>query len=250
MQHDPDPPIEQVRRELLRTLRRELFGRLNDARGPLDASDLDAWDPSLVARVMPYITRYRDLYFRSTIEGGEHLPEGPFMLVGAHAGGVMTLFGDGMIIHSAVYEHFQCRRPIYVMAHRLLYYVPKINRLALRLGVVEGSRRTARKVFDHGHALSVFPGGDYDVARTWRQRNRIDFHGRTGFVRMALEAGVPIGWDGGWPRDYGRAQFGRALGAGHRVAAIDRHQRATHRFVFSLGADNRLSAVCAAAGQN
>ena len=38
----------------------------------------------------------------------------------------------------------------------------------------------------------VFPGGDHDAYRPTRQSAVVDFAGRTGYVRSALEAGVPI----------------------------------------------------------
>ena len=38
----------------------------------------------------------------------------------------------------------------------------------------------------------MFPGGDHDVFRPSSERNKIDFDGRTGYVRTALDAGVPI----------------------------------------------------------
>jgi 1-acyl-sn-glycerol-3-phosphate acyltransferase len=38
----------------------------------------------------------------------------------------------------------------------------------------------------------VYPGGDYEVHRPSWQRNRVDFGGRSGFIRLALERGVPV----------------------------------------------------------
>jgi 1-acyl-sn-glycerol-3-phosphate acyltransferase len=38
----------------------------------------------------------------------------------------------------------------------------------------------------------VFPGGDHDAAKPWGRRNELVFHGRAGFARLALDAGVPI----------------------------------------------------------
>ena len=40
--------------------------------------------------------------------------------------------------------------------------------------------------------MLVFPGGDLDAFRPTRTANTIDFQGRTGYVRTALETGVPI----------------------------------------------------------
>jgi hypothetical protein len=38
----------------------------------------------------------------------------------------------------------------------------------------------------------VYPGGDLEACRPRTQRNKIDFAGRTGFVRLALRSGVPV----------------------------------------------------------
>jgi 1-acyl-sn-glycerol-3-phosphate acyltransferase len=43
-----------------------------------------------------------------------------------------------------------------------------------------------------GHLLLVFPGGDIEALRPYGERYRIELAGRTGFVRLAREAGVPI----------------------------------------------------------
>jgi 1-acyl-sn-glycerol-3-phosphate acyltransferase len=38
----------------------------------------------------------------------------------------------------------------------------------------------------------VYPGGDWEVHRPTWEANRIDFAGRRGFVKLALDADVPI----------------------------------------------------------
>jgi 1-acyl-sn-glycerol-3-phosphate acyltransferase len=38
----------------------------------------------------------------------------------------------------------------------------------------------------------VYPGGDYEVHRPSWEGDRVDFGGRKGFLRLALDAGVPI----------------------------------------------------------
>ena len=40
--------------------------------------------------------------------------------------------------------------------------------------------------------MIVYPGGDLEACRPWTQRNRVDFGGRKGFVRVALRCGVPV----------------------------------------------------------
>ena len=61
-----------------------------------------------------------------------------------------------------------------------------------RLGVIEASPENAAAALARGAVVLVFPGGDYDSYRPTTKANTIDFNGRTGYVRTAIEAGVPI----------------------------------------------------------
>jgi len=38
----------------------------------------------------------------------------------------------------------------------------------------------------------IYPGGDLEACRPWTHRNKVDFAGRKGFVRLALRCGVPV----------------------------------------------------------
>ncbi len=59
-----------------------------------------------------------------------------------------------------------------------------------RFGTVAASPANARKALQAGAALLVYPGGDYEVHRPFWQRNRVDFDGRKGFIRLALQENV------------------------------------------------------------
>jgi 1-acyl-sn-glycerol-3-phosphate acyltransferase len=59
-------------------------------------------------------------------------------------------------------------------------------------GTVAASPDNARKALESGAALLVYPGGDHEVHRPSWQGNRVDFDGRKGFIRLALEHDVPI----------------------------------------------------------
>lgn len=43
-----------------------------------------------------------------------------------------------------------------------------------------------------GRDVAVWPGGEVDSLRPWTERDVANLAGRTGFVRMAIRAGVPI----------------------------------------------------------
>jgi 1-acyl-sn-glycerol-3-phosphate acyltransferase len=73
-------------------------------------------------------------------------------------------------------------------------------------------------------ALLVYPGGDHESYRASWHSSEIDFAGRKGFVRLALELGVPI-----VPVvAIGGQETALFLGQGHRVAhalRLDRRLR-------------------------
>jgi 1-acyl-sn-glycerol-3-phosphate acyltransferase len=149
-----------------------------------------AWDPAVTEQVMDKARPLLQRYFRAEVRGLDALPRGGGALVVAnHSGGSMT--PDVLILGSAFYEKFGYVRPLFTLAHSLVFVGPLDDWLN-RLGVVHASRENAAAALHSGAAVLVFPGGDYDAYRPTGRRNVIDFNGRTGYVRTAIETGVPI----------------------------------------------------------
>jgi 1-acyl-sn-glycerol-3-phosphate acyltransferase len=98
---------------------------------------------------------------------------------------------DVFVFSSAFYETFGYDRPVYTLAHYGVFIGP-LSGLLRRLGVIYASRENAAKALRSGAVVLVFPGGDYDAYRPTLRENVIDFDGRTGYVRTAIAAGVPI----------------------------------------------------------
>jgi 1-acyl-sn-glycerol-3-phosphate acyltransferase len=59
-------------------------------------------------------------------------------------------------------------------------------------GTVAASHENAHKALSSGAALLVYPGGDYEVHRPSWESAKVNFAGRKGFIRLALEEDVPI----------------------------------------------------------
>jgi 1-acyl-sn-glycerol-3-phosphate acyltransferase len=111
------------------------------------------------------------------------------LLVSNHSGGMMT--PDVLIFAGAFYETFGYHRPVYTLAHYGVLLGP-LNGWLRRLGAIEASPENAAQALRSDAVVLVFPGGDYDAYRPTRSQNVIDFNGRTGYIRTAVEAGVPI----------------------------------------------------------
>ncbi|MCW2650232.1 MAG: hypothetical protein QOE41_3105 [Mycobacterium sp.] len=111
------------------------------------------------------------------------------LVVSNHSGGMLT--PDVLIFAAAYYRKFGYDRPLYTLAHDALFVGPLAD-WQVRIGVIRAKRGTAAAALQSGGVVLVFPGGIYDSYRPTLRENVIDFNGRTGYVRTAIEAGVPI----------------------------------------------------------
>jgi 1-acyl-sn-glycerol-3-phosphate acyltransferase len=163
-----------------------LASRVGDAL----SADLDDRDPDYIRENLPGVWLLSSLWFRGEVRNLGNIPErGPVLLVGNHSGGNLT--PDTFLFTLAFYTYFGVERPFYQLAHNLVLASP-VGPIFRKYGTVAASHEHAREALDAGAAVLVYPGGDWEVHRPVWERNRVDFGGRRGFVRLALDAGVPI----------------------------------------------------------
>ena len=162
--------------------------RLVRARVP--PADLDERDPDYIRESLPSLWLAASLWFRGRgPRPRQHPEEGPVLLVGNHSGG--NLSPDTLVFTLAFSTYFGVERVFHQLAHNLVLSMPGLSFLR-KYGTVAASHENARKALQSGAAVLVYPGGDYDVHRPSWQGTRVDFGGRQGFLRLALEEGVEI----------------------------------------------------------
>jgi 1-acyl-sn-glycerol-3-phosphate acyltransferase len=148
------------------------------------------WDPSFTEQLKNVVGPVVNRWFRAEVRGLDNIPHaGGALVVSNHSGGMLT--PDVLIFASAFYDRFGYHRPMYTLAHYGVFLGP-LDGWLRRAGVIEASRENAATALHTGALVLVFPGGDYDSYRPTLSGNTIDFNGRTGYVRTAIEAGVPI----------------------------------------------------------
>src|SRR2546423_8595075 len=170
----------------------QALGRLvsDQVQKRIPTADLDERDPDYIRETLPGMWLLASFYFRADVKGLENIPaEGPVLLVGNHSGGNVT--PDTTVFTLAFNTYFGVERKFYQLAHNLVLTMPGLSTLR-KYGTVAASPANAQKALDTGAALLVYPGGDYEVHRPTWESGRVDFNGRKGYVRLALENNVPI----------------------------------------------------------
>ena len=158
--------------------------------GESPSDPLEARDPSYIRETLPTLRMMSELYFRAEVDGLENVPDEPVLLVGNHSGG--TLIADTFVFGQAFYDHFGPERRFHQLAHDLVFKVPGVRMSLMKYGTVPANPRNMRRALAKGAALLVYPGGDHESYRPSWESDQVDFAGRKGFVKLALELGIPI----------------------------------------------------------
>lgn len=156
---------------------------------PSEPSPVTKWDPVLTERVMGWLRPVIKGYHRAEVRGLDDFPAGGALVVGNHSGGLFAM--DVPVFATGFYERFGYDRPVYTLSHDVIFTGPTGD-VFKRTGFIPANHANADEALRSGGVVIVFPGGDYDVYRPTFSETTIDFDGRTGYVRAALNAGVPI----------------------------------------------------------
>jgi 1-acyl-sn-glycerol-3-phosphate acyltransferase len=156
----------------------------------IPTADLDERDPDYIRETLPGLWLLASFYFRADVQGLDKIPaEGPVLLVGNHSGGNVT--PDTLVFTLAFATWFGVERRFFQLAHNLVLAMPGLGTLR-KYGTVAASHSNARKALETGAALLVYPGGDYEVHRPSWESAKVDFNGRKGWIRLALDNDVPV----------------------------------------------------------
>lgn len=152
--------------------------------------EIAKWDPAVARRISATIGPLVTRYFRAEVQDLANMPSaGGALIVSNHSGGVLT--PDVLIFAPAFYDAFGYDRPLHILAHYGVLMGPWGSVLS-QAGAIEASPDNAATALRSDAVVLVFPGGDYDAFRPSQSANIIDFEGRTGYVRTAIQTGVPI----------------------------------------------------------
>lgn len=149
---------------------------------------MNAPTPEWAAHVRAGVQTFIERYHRHEIESDAPIPDEPCLIIGNHGfGGVFDL---NVISMSRAVESLT-DRPLLYLVHQIAWTLGA-GRLVEAFGCKPACATNAADGFAAGQHVVVFPGGDVDAAKPWTKRNQIEFGGRAGYARLAMEHGVPI----------------------------------------------------------
>lgn len=151
---------------------------------------LETRDEAFVARFLATVRPWLRRFFDPDVRGLENVPDGAALLVANHNAGV--LMPDVWILGDALFGHMGSRGLPYALAHDVLFDIDGLRQALEKLGGVRASPKSAHALFAAGHKALVYPGGDREVMRPYRDRHRVVFGPRRGYVKMAIREGVPV----------------------------------------------------------
>ena len=144
----------------------------------------------MIRRVFPWIAAITDHYFRTEVEGAEHLTSKASIIAATHNGAGATPDLFGMMV--AFWRRFGLETPGWGLMHGLAFRVPGLGPLFEKLGAIPATRENARTVLAADAPVFLCPGGDVDALKPFRDRHRVMFDGRRGFLRLAIREQVPV----------------------------------------------------------
>src|SRR3954451_19990157 len=152
--------------------------------------DLDAQDLRFMELQKFLWNPLIDYWFRMDVEGWDNIPESPVLLVGIHSGAPFVW--DAWTIGIHWWRRFGPDRPLHGTAHDALMAAPGIGAYFRKMGVLPAAPDSMATALAAGHDVAVWPGGEVDSLRPWTKRDKAILAGRKGFLRLAINAGVPI----------------------------------------------------------
>ena len=156
----------------------------------LDIDDIHQRDPAFLRRFAAVMGPPLRAYFRPVITGLERIPAGAGLYVGNHNACMLT--PDTFLFGLELLDRRDLADLPFGLAHEVVLQIPGIRQLLVPLGAVRASHANAARLFAAGYKALVYPGGDYDAMRAYRDRNKVVFGPRRGYLRLALRHGVPI----------------------------------------------------------
>lgn len=127
-------------------------------------------------------------WHRYSVEGLEHLRSpGAKLLLAYHGRGIPL---DLALLAEEV-RHSEGYLPRSIV-HEGLWHIPYFPKYLEESGCIPGDGPELRAAISRGETVFIAPGGTFEGLRGFWNRHQVDWGRRRGYLRLALELGVPL----------------------------------------------------------
>ncbi len=156
----------------------------------LNPDTLDSIDLDFIKLIKEPLKTLFKRYFRYEVCGLENIPQGAAIIAGNHNAGITFL--EPMMMAAEYYDKAGFNDPLYFLAHDAMVALPVVKNFLIKCGCVRASYENSYRILNNGRKLVVFPGGNHEAFRTFKNRYKIDMGGHKGFARLAISKNIPI----------------------------------------------------------
>ena len=147
-------------------------------------------DPAIEQRFRPIAEFLTRRYFRTRVEGLEHVPStGRCIVVANHSG---TLPLDGLVLRAVMRLEHAAQRDLRWLSEDFLFYLPFAGVFMNRVGAVRACQENAERLLRKEGLVAVFPEGLQGIRKLFRERYQLQRFGRGGYIRLALRMSAPL----------------------------------------------------------
>jgi 1-acyl-sn-glycerol-3-phosphate acyltransferase len=126
------------------------------------------------------------IYHGHRAHGLHHIPDSGCLVVVNHS---LATYDVGLLV-LRIYQ--QTGRLPRGLGDRAIFQTPGLAKFADMIGIVQGSPEVAEQLLRNGEIVVVAPGGMREALRPSSQAYELSWLGRKGFVKLAVNAQVPI----------------------------------------------------------
>jgi len=119
------------------------------------------------------------------VEGLERVPEGRALLVANHGFGFDVAFAAAALYRAT-------GRPVWCLGEHAWWKFPYLRKLAVAVGVVDGTPENVDRLLGRDQLVLVLPGGLREAMKPAELRYRLLWGHRYGFVRAAIRNQAPL----------------------------------------------------------
>lgn len=188
LEAEPDAPDAGPASSTPRAILKALRAALGTASS---TAHVDHWgkDASLATSLRPLAELLYERYWRVNVEGAEHVPAGPCLIVANHAGALPL---DGPLLHLALRRERPELRESRWLLEDQIFHAPFVGTFANRLGAVRASPENALRLLAEDRPVIVFPEGFHGLSKPFSERYQLRRFGRGGSVKIACRGRVPL----------------------------------------------------------